>query len=60
MRAWAIWGCRYGVAASSVALYILYVLAVIATTIYSQIHAECTYYDRSRWHVTERFYSNSA
>ena len=48
MRAWAIWGCRYGVAVFSITLYVLYVLAVIATTIYSQIQAECAYYDRTR------------
>jgi len=36
MRAWAVWGCRYGTAVFLIWLYILYVLAIFGTVIYSQ------------------------
>lgn len=46
MRAWAIWGCRYGVAVFAITLYVLYVLAVSARVIYSQIESKGTFQDR--------------
>ncbi|KAN0088209.1 hypothetical protein V8E55_005266 [Tylopilus felleus] len=48
MRAWAIWGCRYGVAVFAITLYVLYVLAVSARVIYSQIESKGILFDHLR------------